>query len=310
MSISRHKPRSVKEVEKALFAAKKRMDSVSPAEMAITAPTQTALTDENTKINNLVTASNAALYSQIKATNQMDTAKAKARMFISHYFQAYNNGIAREVFDKESRILYGLAENQSSVPPLGSEADITYWGSKVITGDAARVDAGGTAMSNPKADEVKTKLDDFVEKNTTQGLAKTAFGTAQENLSAELPTAIKVVTKVWDEVETFYDELEISAKRAKCREWGVVYESDVAVTINLTVKNKTTADAIDAALVTIVESGNDTNTDALGKAELKTSIAFGITLETSKAGFLTQVTPLEFETGITQYNLTIELMPE
>jgi hypothetical protein len=143
-------------------------------------------------------------------------------MYISHYFQAYNNGIERGVFDKESRILYGLSENQSSVPSLGSEADITYWGGKIETGDAARVAAGGAPMSNPTAAEVKAMVDSFVAKNTSQGLAKTAYSTAQEALSAELPKAIKVVIKVWDEVETFYDQLDISAKRAKCREWGVV----------------------------------------------------------------------------------------
>jgi hypothetical protein len=53
-------------------------------------------------------------------------------------------------------------------------------------------------MSNPTAAEVTIAVGDFTSKNTTQGLAKTAYTTAQEALSAELPKAINVVIKVWD----------------------------------------------------------------------------------------------------------------
>ncbi len=103
--------------------------------------------------------------------------------------------------------------------------------------------------------------------------------------------------------------MDISVKRAKGREWGVVYESDVNVTMNITVKNKTTGAAIDASTISIVESGNTTTTNALGVAEIKTTVAFGVTIETTKENFVTQQTLLEFETGITVYNLIIELMP-
>ncbi len=83
----------------------------------------------------------------------------------------------------------------------------------------------------------------------------------------------------------------------------------MSVIINITVKNKTTGAAIDASTISLVESGNTTSTNALGVAEIKTTIAFGVTIETSKENFVTQLTPVEFETGKTVYNLIIELMP-
>lgn len=38
-----------------------------------------------------------------------------------------------------------------------------------------------------------------------------------------------MILKVWDEVETFYNEEEIESKRANAREWGVVYMNNTSL---------------------------------------------------------------------------------
>lgn len=309
MSITRRIPRTVKETEQALAKAKAKKDSVAPADMVLTPTTQTAVDDQNNTFLALIAALVLALFVQVKSTNIKVSIQKLAKMWSSHYYQSYFNGCDRAEFEPESKVLYGLHANQNNVPNMGSEADLAYWGEKVVTGDAARVTAGGAPMSNPTAAAVKLKISDFIAANNDQSNKKVLYGNAEVDIKNALPAAINTVLKVLDEAETFYNYLPKETMRAKVREWGGVYESDVKTTITVTVKNKTTGALLPDALITVIESSNEQATNAAGMAEIVTTIAFGVTLETMLDGFDTVQTPLEFETGVFAYDITVEMPP-
>ncbi|MEI6489857.1 MAG: hypothetical protein WCP52_12890, partial [Bacteroidota bacterium] len=98
-------------------------------------------------------------------------------------------------------------------------------------------------------------------------------------------------------------------RRAKCREWGEVFESTEKVTINIVVKNKVNGALLAGAVTVLMESGTEMTTDAAGAETFVTNIAFGVTFETVLDTFVTNQTPLEFTAGVTVYNLVIEMEP-
>ena len=310
MGVTRKKPVTEREVEIALYKAKQRAATASTSDQVLSSDQQTTLNDAYTAFAALVQAKVSKKYAQVIATSATESAKKKAKNFVSAYFQSLNIGITLlDAFPKECRVLYGLAENDGKVPYLGGESDILFWGGKVATGDAARVAAGGTAMSNPTASDVAGKLGDFNGKNNNQANKKIDSQNAQADLTAGMPDGIANVIKVWDLAETFYDALPIASRRAKCREWGEVFESTEKVTINIVVKNKVNGALLAGAVTVLMESGTEMTSDAAGAETFVTNIAFGVTFETVLDNFVTNQTPLEYTTGVTVYNLVIEMQP-
>ncbi len=310
MSITRKKPVSVREVQTALSRAVQRMGVVAPEDQVLTTDQQTATTDENTVFGNLVNDLSLKKYMMVRSTNLKNPSMIFCRNYCNGYFQTYNNAITLlGTIDKESRVLYGLAENDGRVPTMNSEADLLYWGAKIALGDAARVTAGGIAMSNPSAAQVATKLGDFNTKNNSQGVKKTDYSTSQAATTAGMPSAILQVITVWDAAELFYNGLTIEARRAKCREWGEVFESSEKIKINVIVKKAGSDFVLVDALTTVLESGTEYTSNGLGEETIETHIAFGVTLETVLDGFVTNTNPIEFTTGVTAYNVVVEMVP-
>lgn len=218
MSLSRRLPTTDVARNVALKSAMIKKTSVAPADMAITPNTKTRLETNQPIYLQLMDERGNALQAQSQSTAGKLITQAKGKMFISHFVQTFNNGVDRGVYLASHRAFYKLDVNSSSVPPLIKEADIIYWGEQLINGDAARITAGGAPMSNPTILEVKAEYDKFVLANTGQSTLKDDYDKAQEAVSAMNPEVDKLILKIWDEVETFYNEEELSSKRRNARE--------------------------------------------------------------------------------------------
>lgn len=208
----------------ALQAGKERKDAIpAPPVIPYTANTITRLDTFYPIHKAKVEAMEAALVAQTNITATVKAARGDAEMYISHFFQALQNAIRRGVYDASVRGYYGLDINDGTVPPLKSEAEITYWGGKAATGEAARIAAGGTAVPFPTIGEVNTKVNAFKAANQLQANAKDLYDIAQEAVEAENIEADKLILKMWNETETAFDEGDKPSMRRKSRDWGVVY---------------------------------------------------------------------------------------
>lgn len=297
MSITRKLPGTDETRNIALASAKTKKDNTPPAGIAITPATITRLDAMQPLFSSLMQARANALQTQSDSTTVKDAAQQRARMFVSHFIQAFNNGVDRGIFPASHRALYQLDVNSGSVPDISTEALLTLWGLRLINGDAVRIGAGGAPMAMPTIAEVQTEYNAFTATNTAQSTAKNNYDGAQEDVEDQREEADKIILKVWDEVETFFNEETITSKRRKAREWGVVYVSTVKSTIRGKARHAQTAAALAGVSARLVETNESVATYADGNFELVTGFVGDGNLEFAKPSFITELKPLTIPEG-------------
>lgn len=221
----RRLPRTDEERASALNMAKKRKGEVPVADVPMSTSIVSRLDVAQPEFKLSMQKRGNALSAQADATAATEPDRLKARMYISHFFQVFNLGVARELFPAAHRAFYLLDVTSEAVPPLDSAESIVTWGQRIIEGDAQRVAAGGAGMALPTATEVQTVFDAYVAVSTTQADRKAAYDLAQERVAKLRPDADSLIVRMWNEIEAAYSEDEVSSKRRKSRQWGVVYVS-------------------------------------------------------------------------------------
>jgi len=308
MGIQRKLPPSNEQRNKALDVAKKKKDTVPPADNVVTPATGVRLDAIQPLYKAGMLDVGVKLAAQSASTAVVKTTMAKARMYVSHFFQSFNNGVDRGMFPAADRAFYQLDVNSNSVPSLDSEALVILWGERIRDGDALRVAAGGAAMAMPTAAEVNVQLTAFVTANNDQSTKKLAYDHAQEAVDALNPEADGVIKKLWDEAETFYNEEPIASRRRKCREWGVVYISDIPNIIHLTVLNVADDSPLFEADAEVTETGDHFLTDGAGKTDVKTTLAEQATLHVTHADFVAQDAVVDFTAGGHEFTVVVKLV--
>ena len=299
MSITRKLTNSDEGRRLALDTAKEKKDNTPAPDIVLTSGTIARLDAMQPIFKQAMQGRDDALAAQGQATLAKNIAQALAKMFISHFIQVFNLGVERGVFAKEERAYLHLDINSSSVPSLNSEADIKQWGKWLIEGDARRVAAGGAPMGFPTIAEVETVCNNFVNLNNAQSTAKDAYDKAQEVVSNMRDDVDALILRIWNEVETAYDNETIESKRRNAREWGVVYVSTQKAKITGLVTNASTGAPLENVNVSIVEEGDVVQTNANGEYTLSTNFTGEGTLEFSLEGFTTQTFPVTIEEGAT-----------
>jgi hypothetical protein len=308
MSISRRLPQSDETRDKALTLAKVKSDSIPVANQFLTAATKTRLNASQPLYKQAMQKRGNALAAQAGATMGVSDAFAKTKMFISHFIQVFNLGVFRGKYLQQHRAFYQLDVTSDSLPPLNTRQDVALWGQRIQDGDAARTSAGGAAMANPTAAEVTAEVTDFVTKNTGQSTLKDDYDNKQEDVAALQDETDKVIKKVWDEVDTFYNEEEMSSKRRKCREWGIIYVSDIELTFNLTAVNTANDKGIENVVVQLLETGNTTTTNPDGKGEIKSTIMDEATFRFTHPDFDLQDIVVTLPSGTTVFEVKAKMV--
>ena len=223
--IRRISPETIDTKQEALDLAYNKLNSLLPADNPLSAATSsrlaTGLSQMNAKMEAVMLAK--AAYNAntvIKNEAQMD-----CFIYASHFFQVFNLGVKRGVYSAVQRDFFKLPIDSDALPDMDKSADLRLWAKRIVDGDPLRITAGGAAMSNPTTAEVSSRYTNFNTLFTDQSNLKDALDAAQEALEAILPEIDRVIKKVWDELETFYNEESDESRRANCVEWGVVYET-------------------------------------------------------------------------------------
>ena len=303
MPIARRLPQSDATRSKALTKAKAKQDSIPAANQFLTASTVTRLEATQPLFKEAMLRRGVALADQVGATAGMSQSFVKARVYVSQFIQVFNLGVARGKYPLSHRAYYQLDTSSDSVPTLNSHQDVAFWGENIETGDLARIAAGGEPMANPSAAEVKHEVDNFIEKNNEQSVLKDVYDHQQEAVAALHEETDKVIKKVWDEVETFYNEEENSSRRRKCREWGVVYVSDIEHTFIINVYDAGDNEGIDNAVIVLLETGNTTGTSNGGRALLKSTIVDEATFRFTHPNYESLDIVVPMPAGVTTFDV-------
>src|SRR3972149_5828281 len=128
MAIRRTLPNSDETRNLALTAAKTKKDNTLPASIVITPNTITRLDATQPLLFSAMQARANALQAQSAATLLKNTTEKQAKMYISHFIQAFNNGVDRGIFPAAHRAFYQLDVSSNSVPDMNTEALIILWG--------------------------------------------------------------------------------------------------------------------------------------------------------------------------------------
>ncbi len=218
-------PRTDEERASALNMAKTRKDNVQPSEVPMSASTISRLDMAQPVFKQALLDRGSALREQAGATVVAEAERLRLRMFISHFFQAFNNGILRGMFTAADRAFYQIDVNSDVLPPLDSDEKLNTWGANLLEGDAKRISAGGTAMAMPTASEVQAVFTVFNGALSAQADRKRNYDRSQERVASLRSDADSLILRMWNEIEAAYSEDDAPSKRRKARQWGVVYIS-------------------------------------------------------------------------------------
>lgn len=277
-SITRRLPQSNAGRQQAIALAKLKNDTVPPATPVLNPATVARLNDMAanypTALQGMANAQ-AALSNNTKAKNPLMNV---LKIFVSHFIQVFNLGVARGKYPQADRAYYQLDVESDALPNLDSESNIMLWAQRVVQGDGSRVTAGGLPMANPEVLEVINAQTPAVAAFTDQSTLADALDTQQEAIDTLNVEADKVIKRVWDEVEAFHGEETAESKRANAREWGVVYVT-VNATNTLTGLVKTAGGAaVEGAQITLIESGGEAVSNNEGRYTHNTSLTGTVTI--------------------------------
>ena len=269
MSISRILPETNVACQNALNTA---VAETKKSTNVLSADTKSRLGTINTSFDAAMTLVIDTKQAQRTASEVVIAARAKFHSFFGCYFTVLNCGIELELIPRSARAYYDIDINNDRQPVIKTDTDLLLLGQRVIDGDAKRVLAGGIAMAFPTIADYtvvfnacKTAISDFADSKLTVLKA--------EATRKGLHTGVKnIILRVWNEVETFYSELEASAMRAASRLFGVRYRSlGSPAFVTGIVTDSITGLPIEKAILHLVGVGAKFTTDAEGKYTINTT---------------------------------------
>jgi len=147
----------------------------------------------------------------------------EARLYVSHFLQVLNFCIIRGEIKPEVRVKLGLDINDKSVPDMGTEQQLIYWGEKIINGEHERMMMGGNRIYNPSIAIVKIKYEKFLEVYNNHKNLQITTHKMLDKVANMRVNADSLILHIWNEVEDKFDEVPGGLKRDKCSDYGIVY---------------------------------------------------------------------------------------
>ena len=161
--------------------------------------------------------------SQNKKSKDYNEIFKKARVYLTHFIRVMNMAVFRSDLPAETRVYYGLALNESTVPSLNTENEFLSWGRRIIEGEEFRIRKGGSPINNPSIAVVKVRFENFVEAlNYHNTIVKKTFEYTEKNdmLRKE---ADEIILQVWNEIEATNSKLPEERRKELNEEYGLVY---------------------------------------------------------------------------------------
>lgn len=230
---------------RALKTALDKGKEVPPHKLAYTAKTILRLQKFLPLFEHSIQLQRQAVISQSKKSREYNESQRKARVYLTHFIRVMNMAIFRGDLPAETRAYYGLATNESTVPPLNTENELISWGRRIIEGEEFRIRKGGSPITNPTIAVVKVRFGNFLEEdNHHKTLLKKTFDYT-ERTGDMRREADEIILEIWNEIEASQESLPEEVKRKECEDYGVVYffrkgelEREVAAEPQQTIENQ------------------------------------------------------------------------
>src|SRR5450759_1467616 len=161
--------------------------------------------------------------SQNKKSKDYNEIFKKARVYLTHFIRVMNMAVFRSDLPAETRVYYGLALNESTVPSLNTENEFLSWGRRIIEGEEFRIRKGGSPINNPSIAVVKVRFENFVEAlNFHNTVVKKTFEYTEKNDKLR-KEADEIILQVWNEIEATNNKLPEERRKELNEEYGLVY---------------------------------------------------------------------------------------
>lgn len=277
---------------KLLRAAKAKANVTAPADLAFSAATLAVL---NTVLPTLTTEMqerSSALAAQNAASVAANPERKRLALWVSHFIQVYNLAVERGDMPADGRAFYQLPVGAAHVPPMRNDPDRLRWGNNIVDGDAARVAAGGAAMSNPTAAAVGSRLAALNAALGALSPLKDAYNAEQEDVENMRPEVDDLIDDIIDEVLFTFRKHDAPSQRRNAREYGLTYvpspgelPSPTEYSLQGAATDIITGAALDDVEVLVVELAVSVLTDLEGLYLLPLVAPGTYTIRFSKAGY-------------------------
>jgi len=193
-----------------------------------------------------------AVAAQSVITDTLATKAAQTGMFVSHFHQVFDFGVARGTFKAGARSYYQRPVAATAIPDVSTYDAIAREAANIVQGEADRATAEGhpatfdsgltfdsgvrfdsstgyRAMDLPSAAEVGALAAEFKTLRDESDRVQVDTDRQREAVQALMPEALALTVDLCDGVEYFYrHDPDDSSRRQKCERWGVAYATDAA----------------------------------------------------------------------------------
>jgi hypothetical protein len=222
-----YRPESDKQRSNALTEAKAKYEATAAPLRAFSTATYDRLVAFLPTYKQLLQQRGSGLSQQATATAAIKPHRRMLRLYIGHFIIGLDNAMLREEVPKSSdRAHFQLPLDARALPKLTTDEDLLQWAKNVVAGETARINAGGTALSNPSAAQVQNQLNSFEPLCKELTTTRTAYDDAQEAVAAVWQETDELLKDIWDEVLFHFRKDQPPSLRRKAREWGLVYREN------------------------------------------------------------------------------------
>ena len=160
---------------------------------------------------------------QTRHSTRMDKLQRNATIYVSHFLQVLLMSVERGEIKRATLSLYGLDQHATGIPNIKTIAGLLEWGQKAITGEKARMKAGGRPIYNPPIGVVTTHIEIFKEFYGQQQQLMQRTKQNLEDLSQLRPVVDEIIFQLWNQIEAHFQSEPPEVRFAECRKLGVIY---------------------------------------------------------------------------------------
>jgi hypothetical protein len=167
-----------------------------------------------------------AMSNQTRSNREFQEVLKKARLYLSHFIKVMYMAVQRGDIRKDSLEFYGITSVNGdglTMPSLNTENDVLEWGERIIEGEARRLRAGRTPITNPTIAVVKVhfeKFKDALQFQRTMSKTTSDYTAKIANLRKE---ADEIIVSLWNQVEDSFSIYNEEKKRNESEKYGLVY---------------------------------------------------------------------------------------
>jgi hypothetical protein len=163
------------------------------------------------------------ILSQSKKSKDYNEIVRKSRLYLTHFLRVMNMAIFRGELPVETRAFYGLPTNDSSVPSLNTDNELTSWGKRIIEGEELRIRKGGSPITNPTIAVVKVRYAHFLEAMNFYRVMVNKCLDNSEKTNEIRKEVDDIILQLWNEIEATFKDFPEEKRKSECENYGVVY---------------------------------------------------------------------------------------